>query len=450
MLPEKNKVYEIKIYNLGEGGEGVGKLENFTVFVENALPEEIVLAEIILVKKNYAVGKIKKILKQSPQRVKPVCKNFFICGGCQLQHLNYSAQLQYKKQKISDAVERIGKIFDAKIFDTIGMKNPLHYRNKMMFPVGFEKNLICGCYQKNSHKIIDIDDCIIQHENNNKILRAVKKIAKKLKISAYNEKNNSGVLRHICGRVGVENDLMILLVTATKHFPQEKIFVEEILKELPDTSSIQQNIQPQKNNVILGDENKILFGKKFISDKIGDLKFNISAKSFFQVNTKQTEILYQTALNFAELSGNEIVFDVFCGTGTISIFLAQKAKKVFGIEIEKSAVQDAVLNAKQNNIFNTDFIVGDAAEVIQNLYKKNIFADVVVVDPPRAGCDKNMLEIFAKMQIKKIIYVSCNPATLARDLKILSEFNYHAKKIQPVDMFPFTAHVESVTQIIKI
>ena len=450
MLPvEKNNFYEVEILNLGDSGEGVGRVENFTVFVENALPGEKVLAKIITVKKNYAIGKIEKILQKSPQRVEPICKNFFQCGGCQLQHLNYSAQLAYKKQKVIDAIERIGKIFSVEIFDTIGMENPTNYRNKMQFPVGFEKNFICGCYAKNSHKIIDLENCIIQRDENNKILRIVKKNAKKFKIQPYDEKNHSGILRHICGRVGFE-ELMIVLVTATKNLPHEKNFVEEILKELPEVTSIQQNIQPQKNNIILGNETKILYGKKNISEKIGEFNFNISAKSFFQVNTKQTEILYKTALNFAELAGEEIVFDVYCGTGTISLFLEQKAKKVFGIEIEKSAIDDAKINAKQNNIFNAEFIVGDAMKIIPELYAKNIFADVVIVDPPRAGCDKKILETFAKMQPKKIVYVSCNPSTLARDLKILSDLNYSAKKIQPVDMFPFTSHVESVAQIVKI
>jgi len=277
---EKNKLYEIEIVNLGEGGEGVGKVENFTVFVENVLPGEKVLVKISTVKKSYAVGKVEKILQESPQRVEPVCKKFFNCGGCQLQHLNYSAQLYFKKQKISDALQRIGKIFDAEIFDTLGMVEPFNYRNKMQFPVGFDKKFVCGCYAKNSHKIIDLDNCLIQREENNKILRAVKKVAEKFQLQPYDEKTGKGILRHICGRVGFGNDLMVVLVTATKNLPHEKNFVQELLKELPSISTIQQNIQPQKNNVILGAETKILHGKKNISDKMGDLQFNISARSF--------------------------------------------------------------------------------------------------------------------------------------------------------------------------
>ena len=466
---EKNKLYEIEISGLGDGGEGVGKFQDFTIFVENALPGEKVLVKISEVKKNYALGKLEKILIESSARVKPFCKLFYKCGGCQLQHLNYQAQLQIKKQKIIDAVERIGKIFDIEIFDTLGMENPLNYRNKMQFPAGIEIReegngrsfeiprppspvplpLKVGCYAKKSHKIIDVENCFIQREGNNKILQVVKKIVKKFNIAPYNEKNHSGILRHVMGRVGSENELMIVLVTATEKLPHEKKIVEEILQNLPEVASIQQNIQPQKNNVILGRETKILFGKKNISDKICDLKFSISARSFFQVNTAQAEILYQTAKNFAELTGNEIVIDAYCGTGTISLFLAKSAKKVFGIELEKSAIDDAKKNALENKISNAEFIVGDAVKIIPELYAKKIFADVVIVDPPRAGCDKKVLETFAAMKPKKIIYVSCNPATLARDLKILSDLNYFAKKIQPVDMFPFTSHVESVAQIFR-
>ena len=454
---EKNKIYEVEIFGLGNGGEGVGRIDNFTIFVENVLPTEKVLVKITEVKKNYAVAKLKKILRESSDRVQPVCKFFPECGGCQLQHLNYKSQLKIKKQKVIDAVERIGKLQGVEIFDTLGMENFLHYRNKMQFPVGkverlkdgkVESFFVCGCYARGSHKIVGVESCLIQREGNNKILRAVKKVAEKFNLEPYDEKTGRGVLRHIMGRVGFENELMIVLVTATKNLPQEKNFVAELLKILPEVTSIQQNIQPAKNNVILGSETKILFGKSTIADKIGDLHFNISARSFFQVNTVQTEILYQTALNFAELSGNEIVIDAYCGTGTISLFLAKAAKKVFGIEIEKSAIDDAKKNALENKISNAEFIVGDAVKIIPELYAKKIFADIVIVDPPRAGCDKKVLETFAAMKPKKIIYVSCNPATLARDLAELSELGYITKKIQPVDMFPFTSHIESVAEIV--
>ena len=434
----------IKIHSLGSSGEGVGKLDELIVFVEGALPDEEILAEIETRKKNYAVGRLVEVLKPSQERVEPFCPLYKECGGCQLQHLSYSAQLKWKRQQVVDAIERIGKISGVEVFDTLGMENPLRYRNKMQFPVG--KNLKIGCYARGSHKIIDTDSCMIQNAQNDKILAAVRKIATKFNIQPYNEDTHKGFLRHVMGRVGSNGEFMIVLVTATKNFPNEKNFVRALIKEVPNVTSIQQNVQTFKNNVILGRETKILFGKPTIHDKIGDFRFNISARSFFQVNTAQAEILYKTALDFANLRGNELIIDAYCGTGTISLFMAKKARKVIGIEVVSSAIADAIKNSRENHIKNAEFIVGD---VVKILPKISDYAEIVIVDPPRAGCDKKVLETFAAMKPEKIIYVSCNPATLARDLKILDEFGYKTKKIQPVDMFPFTSHVECVAQIIR-
>ena len=405
---------------------------------------KIVKTKIIEVKKNYAVGKILKILRESAERVKPFCPIYEQCGGCQLQHLSYAAQLVWKRQQVIDAVERIGKIHGVEILETLGMKNPLRYRNKMQFPVG--KNLAVGCYARGSHKIIDTDSCLIQKESADKVLFNVKKILKKFNVTPYDEDTHKGILRHVMSRVGFNGESMIVLVTATKNLPNEKSIVKAIRAELPEVSTIQQNIQTFHNNVILGRETKILFGKPTIKDKIGSLEFNISARSFFQVNTLQAETLYRTAKNFAELTGKEIVIDAYCGTGTIGLFMAKNAYKVFGIEIVNSAIDDAKKNARENKIRNAEFIVGDVVKVLPRL---ETYADIVIVDPPRAGCDKKVLETFAAMKPSKIIYVSCNPATLARDLAILKDLDYTAKKIQPVDMFPFSSHVESVAQIVK-
>ena len=451
----------IKIHGLGSSGEGVGKAirneelgirnedENkfLIVFVEGALPGEEVLAEIVTVKKNYAVGRLVEIVKKSPERVEPFCPLYKNCGGCQLQHMSYAAQLKWKRQQVVDAIERIGKLDGVKIFETLGMDNPLRYRNKMQFPVG--KNLKVGCYARGSHKIIDTNSCLIQNVGNDKILNAVKKVAAKFNLQPYNEDTHRGFLRHVMGRVGCNGELMIVLVTATKNFPNEKNFVRALLKEIPEVTSIQQNIQTYHNNVILGRDTKILYGKPTIHDKIGGLKFKISARSFFQVNTAQAEVLYKTALDFAELEGGEIVIDAYCGTGTISLFFAKKAHRVYGTEIVPSAIADAKKNARENNIRNVEFFVGDAVKIIPQLANSIHFPDVIVTDPPRAGCDRKVLETFAAMETDKIIYVSCNPATLARDLKILDELGYRTKKIQPVDMFPFTSHIESVAQIVK-
>ena len=436
----------IKIHGLGSAGEGVGKIDELIVFVEGALPGEEVLVEIESRKKNYAVGRLVEVVKKSSERVEPFCPLYKNCGGCQLQHMSYPAQLIWKRQQVVDAIERIGKIFGVKIFETLGMENPLRYRNKMQFPVG--KNLQIGCYARGSHKIIDTNACLIQNELNDKILAAVRNVAKKFSLQPYDEDTHKGFLRHVMGRVGC-GEFMIVLVTAAKNFPNEKNFVRALLKEIPSVTSIQQNVQTFHNNVILGRDTKILYGKPTIRDKICGLNFNISARSFFQVNTAQAEVLYKTVRDFAELRGNETVIDAYCGTGTIGLFLAKSARKIFGVEVVSSAAADAKKNARENNIRNAEFFVGDAVKVLPKIFAAGTYAEVVVVDPPRAGCDKKVLETFAAVKPEKIIYVSCNPATLARDLKILDELGYVTKKIQPVDMFPFTSHVECVAQIVR-
>ena len=458
----------IKIHGLGSSGEGIGRLirneelgmsnedgnqflipnsKFLIVFVEGALPDEEVLVELEARKKNYAVGRLVEVVKKSSERAEPFCPLYKNCGGCQLQHMSYPAQLKWKRQQVVDAIERIGKLDGVEIFDTLGMENPLRYRNKMQFPVG--KNLLVGCYARGSHKIIDTNACLIQNGLNDKILNAVRRVAKKFNLPPYDEDTHRGFLRHVMGRVGCDGEFMVVLVTAAKNFPDEKNFVRALLKELPDVTSIQQNVQTFHNNVILGRDMKILYGKPTIHDKIGGLRFNISARSFFQVNTAQAEVLYKTALDFAELHGRETVIDAYCGTGTISLFLARKARKVIGVEVVSSAIADAKKNSRENKIRNAEFIVGDAVKILPKIFSAGVFAEVVVVDPPRAGCDKKVLETFAAMQPEKIIYVSCNPATLARDLKILSDFGWRTKKIQPVDMFPFTSHVECVAQLIR-
>ena len=353
----------IKIHGLGSSGEGVGKaisnaqcgMRNettsllpycpnslLTVFVEGALPGEDVLADIETVKKNYAVAKLVEIVKPSTDRVEPFCPLYKNCGGCQLQHMNYPAQLKWKRQQVIDAIERIGKLNGIEIFETLGMENPLRYRNKMQFPVGKSKGqLAIGCYARGSHNIIDATSCLIQNANNDKILAAVRKVADKFKIQPYDEDSHKGFLRHVMGRVGCNGELMIVLVTATKNFPNEKNFVRALRNELPEVTSIQQNVQTYHNNVILGRDTKILYGKQTIHDKIGQLNFNISARSFFQVNTVQAETLYKTALDFAELKRHETVIDAYCGTGTISLFMAKHALKVIGVEVVNSAIVNA-------------------------------------------------------------------------------------------------------------
>ena len=445
---EKGKSYEIAIRTLGTSGEGVGRYEDFTVFVPGALPGESVQAAIDEVKKTYAKGHLLKVLRASRDRVVPACPIYEQCGGCQLQHLDYMAQLKAKRQQVIDAVTRIGGQKDLFVEPTIGAESPWNYRNKMQFPIGRVKGkTVIACFAQGSHEIIDTHDCHIQKEGNNEIVNAVREIITELRIPVYNENRHTGVLRHVVGRVGENGELMVVIVTATKQLPREKEFVKALRKRLPHVVSIHQNIQTYRNNVILGRETRLLWGRPTILDKIGRLKFHISPRSFFQVNSQQAEVLYGKALEFANLTGDETVIDAYCGTGTITLFLAQKARQVYGIEIVKPAIQDAKKNARDNGVKNAEFIVGDATAVMPRLYHQGIRADVVVVDPPRAGCTPVVLETFANMHPDRIVYVSCNPASLARDLAILDGLGYHAEKIQPVDMFPMTSHVESVALI---
>ena len=441
---EKGQTYEIPIFSLGTSGEGVGRYDDFTVFVPNALPGETVRAVIDDVKKSYARGHVVKIVKASKDRVTPPCPIYDQCGGCQLMHLDYMAQLRAKRQQVIDAITRIGKQRDVDVLPTLGAATPWNYRNKMQFPVGREKGkTVIGCFAQGSHAIIDTTDCRIQAQGNNAIVNAVRDVVEKLNISVYNEDRHTGVLRHVMGRVGLDGD-MVVLVTATEKLPHERELVKLLRARLPHVVSIQQNIQTYHNNVILGRETKLLWGRPTIKDRIGRLQFHISPRSFFQVNTAQAEVLYSKALEFANLTGEETVIDAYCGTGTITLFLAQKAREVYGIEIVKPAIQDARKNARDNNVKNATFLVGDATDVMPRLYHQGIRADIVVVDPPRAGCTPVVLQTFSHMHPARIVYVSCNPASLARDLAILDELGYQAEKIQPVDMFSMTAHVESV------
>lgn len=437
--------YIVNISSLGSSGEGVGRVSDFTVFVNGALPGEEVKAKITEVKKTYAIGKLMEVVKASPERIKPACPIYAECGGCQLQHISYEGQMQVKRQQVKDAMERIGHQKDLTVLPVLGAENPWHYRNKVAFPVGKEKGkTIIGCFAQGTHKIIDASNCLIQDELNNDAINAVKEIIDKLGIPAYNEDTHTGVMRHVVARTGMKGQLMVVLVTATQELKRKKEIIKMLRSRLPQMVSLQQNIQTYRNNVILGRETKLLWGRPTIKAKLGKFAFNVSARSFFQVNTRQAEVLYDTALEYAQLTGKETVIDAYCGTGTISLYLAQKARKVYGVEIVSPAIKDAEKNARENNVRNAEFIVGDCTKVMPRLYKQGVRPDVVVVDPPRAGCTEAVLQTFASMQPKRIVYVSCNPATLARDIEIMAKLGYKAKKVQPVDMFSHSSHVETV------
>lgn len=450
---QKGKIYELSVVRLGTSGEGIARHEGFTVFVPFALPGEKVRAKITLVKKNYAAAELVEILEASPDRVAPKCPVYDRCGGCQLQHLSYEGELKEKRQQVRDALERIGHLQGLDVLPTLGAHTPWHYRNKMQFPVAAagKGKVAIGCFAAATHEVIDVTDCAIQKEGNNAIVAVVRQWMKDFKIPAYDEDARTGIVRHIMGRVGVHTgEIMVCLVTACDMVPHMKDLVQRLRRDIPGLTSVVQNVNKRHTNVILGPKTKTVYGKGTIHDSIGPLTFHISAQSFFQVNSEQAQRLYETALDFADLKGGETVADVYCGTGTITLFLAQKAKQVYGIEIVAPAIRDAVRNAKDNRVGNAQFILGDAIYKLPELIKNGVRPDVIVLDPPRAGCGEPVLKAIAQSKPKRVVYVSCNPATLARDLAYLDQHGYHTTKVQPVDMFPRTHHVETVVLMSRV
>ncbi|APH06459.1 23S rRNA (uracil(1939)-C(5))-methyltransferase RlmD [Bacillus weihaiensis] len=447
----KNEIYDVTFEDLTHEGAGVAKIEGFPIFVENALPDEQAKIKVIKVNKGFAFGRLVELKQESAHRIDAPCPIYSQCGGCQLQHVSYEGQLEYKRKQVEQVLARIGKLDlnQVKVHPTLGMEDPWSYRNKAQVPVGErEGGLVAGFYQKRSHDIIDMERCLIQQADNDDVVQAVKRICEKYGIRAYNEEKHKGWLRHIMVRYGlITNELMVVFVTRTADFPHKADMIKEITETFPRVKSIVQNINSKRTNVIFGDETNVIWGEEYIYDKIGDVKFAISARSFYQVNPEQTKVLYDKALEYAQLTGEESVIDAYCGIGTISLFLAQKAKKVFGVEIVPEAIEDANRNAELNGFTNAEFAVGEAEVVIPNWYKQGNKADVIVVDPPRKGCDEALLTTILDMKPKRVVYVSCNPGTLARDLHLLEQGGYETVEVQPVDMFPHTVHCEAVALI---
>ncbi len=445
-LLHKGQEITIDIDNIGSDGQGIGRYEGMAVFVPETLPGEQVKARVTLVKKSFAVAAPLSIDKASPDRVQPVCPVYELCGGCQLQHLSYEGELRMKTQQVEDALTRIGHLNGVKVMPTLRNDHPDHYRNKMQIPVaGSKGKLHIGCFAKGTHRVIDVENCYIQKERNNDIAAVVRKWMETYRIPAYDEDRRTGIVRHIMGRVGVRTgEIMVCLVTAQDNVPHMKDLVKMLKAAIPGLKSVVQNVNKRSTNVILGEKTHLVYGKPTIKDKIGNLKFNISAQSFFQVNSEQVEKLYGKALELADLKGGENVIDLYCGTGTITLFLAQKARLAVGIEIVPSAIRDAKKNAQANHIENADFLLGDAAVEMPRLVQEGMRPDVVVLDPPRAGCEERVLAAIAKVKPAKVVYVSCNPATLARDLAYLAARHFRIETVQPVDMFSRTHHVETV------
>ena len=450
---EKGKKYECKIVDIGQNGVGIGKHEGFTVFVDGALLGEVVDVKIKKSKKKYAEGVVSKIKERSPYRVDRACNpKYSSCGGCQIQELDYQKQLDLKTNMVKEDLKRIGGLEDVQVFDTIGMGVPYRYRNKAQFPVQKEDGKVkIGFYRKKSHDIIDIDKCLIQDAKNDLIIDIIRKYIEEENISIYDEKSHKGLLRHIVTKVGFTSDqVMVVLVATEDRFKGLDRLIESLKDQVEGFTSLVVNINKDKTNVILGLKNINKYGNGKIVDNIGDLKFEISPLSFFQVNPIQTEVLYNKALEYADLKEGDRVFDIYCGIGTISLFLAQKAEFVYGVEIVEDAIKDARLNARLNGMDNLEFFVGKAEEVVPEIYKEGKRANVVVVDPPRKGCDERVLDTIVEMAPDRVVYVSCNPSTLARDLRYLVDRGYRCEKVQPVDLFPHSVHAETVALLSKL
>ena len=443
----KNDLVTLEIEDCGIDGEGIGKADGFTVFVKDAVIGDTVTAKIIKAKKNYGYGRLMEVLKPSPYRVEPKCEFARQCGGCQLQALSYDQQLVFKTNKVKGHLERIGGFTDIPMEPIIGMDELFHYRNKAQFPVGRNKEgkIVTGFYAGRTHNIIENRDCALGVAENKEVLDRVIAHMEKYEIEPYNEATGKGLVRHVLIRYGYfTKEVMVCLILNGNKIPKEEQLVKSLC-EIPGMTSITINVNKKHSNVILGEEIRLLWGQEYITDRIGDISYQISPLSFYQVNPMQTQKLYAKALEYADLHGQETVWDLYCGIGTISLFLAQKAKFVRGVEIVPAAIENAKENAKLNGLENTEFFVGKAEEVLPREYKKNgVYADVIVVDPPRKGCDETLLETMIEMNPERIVYVSCDSATLARDLKYLCERGYELRKVCPVDQFGMTVHVETV------
>ena len=481
----KNDEFELEITDLGSTGEGIGKIDGYTLFVKDALIGDKVRVKVMKTKKNYGYARMLEIIEPSEYRVESECPVARQCGGCQLQHCSYEKQLSWKEEKVANCLRRIGGVpvyteekyrkyknaeeqqnaentAESKtpiIMEPIlRMDKPVHYRNKAQFPVGYDKdgNPVAGFYAGRTHSIIPQTDCLIQHECNKQIVETVLEFMKRYNVTAYDEKKNRGIVRHILTRVGkATGEVMVCLVINAKKLPYSEEFVE-MIKNCGinlEIKSITVNINRENTNVILGEKIETLYGQSYIEDYIGDIKYRISPLSFYQVNPEQTKKLYQTALEFADIKEGEVVWDLYCGIGTISLFMAREASKVCGVEIVPQAIEDAKQNAKLNNITNAEFFVGAAEDVVPTQYEKSggrLRADVVTLDPPRKGCDEKLLDTVVKMAPSRIVYVSCDPGTLARDVKVLTDKGYEVKRVRACDMFGGSFHVETVVLLSQL
>lgn len=443
---EKNKEYIVEIIDTGYKGEGIAKIDDFTIFIPNAIKGEKIKIKIIKVLTSYAFGKIIEIIEPSKNRLESDCSTYKRCGGCNLRHVKYDETLKIKQNLVQSLVNKTLKN-KIKVKETIGMENPYYYRNKAQFPIGKDKenNVVMGVFANRTHEIIPIEECFIQNKEIQKLSKFILEFIKENDISVYDETSRKGLIRHIVTKIGIKtNEIMCIIVINGKEIPKEKELTMQIIKKFPNVKTIVKNINTKNTNVIMGEKNEKIYGDGYIEDKLGEYTFKISPHSFYQVNPVQAEKLYSIGVEAANINKEDVVFDLYCGIGTISLFMAKYAKKVYGVEIVEQAIKDAKENAKINNIKNTEFIAGDTKLILDDLINnKNIIPNVVMVDPPRKGLDNRSVENILKIMPNRFVYISCNPATLVRDLAKFEEM-YEIKSIQPVDMFPFTAHVECV------
>lgn len=461
-----------EIIGLTHEGEGVGRYEGFTLFVRGALPGERVSVEVVSVGKSFGKGTMRELLSPESDRRTAPCPIYDSCGGCQLQHLDYAAQLHWKRRHVVDNLVRVGKLTVAGepmagaagglpgdvgrvpviVHPTIGMADPWRYRNKAQVPIGRgEAGLVGGFFEEGSHDIVEMDACLIQQEENEETVRAVKEAARMLEISAYDRVTGRGLLRHVVVRhAAATGQRMVVLVTNGRDIPHADELVALILERVPGVVSVVQNVNTERTPVVFGELTLTLWGKDVIYDEIGDVRFAISARSFYQVNPEQTERLYRKTVEYAGLTGEETVVDAYCGIGTITLFLARHARRVYGVEIVPEAIDDARRNALLNDIRNVEFAVGRAEKVLPRWQRAGVSPDVIVVDPPRKGCDPELIATMLELRPARIVYVSCNPSTLARDLRLLEDGGYRTVEVQPVDMFPHSGHVECVIGIQRI
>ena len=445
---EKNQTYTMSITDIGTNGEGIGRIDGYTVFVEGALPEEVIKVLIVKTKKHFGYGKLLEILEPSPYRVTPACPVAAKCGGCQLQNMSYPRQLHWKQELVERLLGRFHRVNPI-----IGMEHPYHYRNKVQaaFALDRRKQIVSGVYQASTHRVVPVESCMIEDETADRIVGTIRKLMKDFKMEPYNEDTGRGLVRHVLVKRGfVSGQVMVVMVTVSPILPAKNNFVKALRKAHPEITTILQNVNNRATSMVLGESEKVLYGPGYIEESLCGCVFRISAKSFYQINPVQTEVLYNKAIELAGFTGKETVVDAYCGTGTIGLIAAKRgAGHVTGVELNQDAVRDAISNAKRNGIKNVYFYNADAGEFLSAMADEGETVDVVLMDPPRAGSDERFLTSLAGLAPKKIVYISCNPETLQRDLQFLVRAGYHVQEIQPVDMFPHTNHVETVVLLSK-